>query len=671
MTAIQSPSTATTANSSVSRAKIWRAIQTIVADDDSSGLARLTRHGNATTHVTNALLEERLANDPSRLLPSHKHRVLQFDKTIRLEAFRKFGKSTKNLNALQVAMFQLREGVACQMLGLIRDHAPQDLAKFVGHTWGDRNSSLHLACFLGMPELVQLLLACGADPTAENMRRVRPTDCCHPDDACRIALDKYLVPVIPAGMRAEAAHDSKVKPQPVKRKSTTTSLSSSTARSTKRPSWGNATVKVPPAGASLTPPCLQVAAPPPPPPVAMPKLNCVASQLPAPAVSDPAPSQDGAPLKNIASASPAGYQEDDEQQYLSARVLLLLATPDCYLTQDQQVEVLPGSAPLDASSPCKQVPPMTHDLPPSPALSADKVDLVSSDTDHGGSLNDKLKISAAEDDYGDLDAFFKLADMVCSSPALSSAKVSPSAVGVNEGDGSTPPGQASVVALKTEPGDGCLSSCAASSGYPLIPGQDPAVSFRHWTSGDTDLCSSSNNETAGRAPCPSGGGCRQQQQKQQGDPPTQLEAPSDTSHVDDIQSLMDIWKTRQGSNHLAKAAPPDDRDLALLTSLVNQLTRTLSSWWDPQQHEHDYRSDHDWNFNNHHLHSDGGTNWQDKRGAGKDWNHHYHAGGGGPGWHCSDWVHTYHERLLDGGHCKDVSHHHSTMMLGREQIVAL
>lgn len=547
-TAIHKPSTTTTADSSVSRTKIWRAIQTIVADDDKSGLARLTRHGNATSHVTNALLEERLANDPSLLLPSHKHRVLQFDKTIRLEAFRKFGKSAKDLNALQVAMFQLREGVACQMLSLMRDHAPQDLAKFIGHKWGDHNSSLHLACFLGMPELVQLLLACGADPTAENMRRVRPTDCCHPDDACRVALDKYLVPVIPTVMKSDAIHDSKAKPQPVKRKSTTTSLSTSTARTNKRPSWGNAAAKVPPAGASLTPPCLQAAVAPPPPPATVANPTSEVPQLADAAVSDSTAVQDAACLKDHMSAAVADYQEENEQQYLTGIVLQLLASRSCYMTQAPLVEVLPFSASLDASPPCKDSPPTTHVLPPSPALSVSEDDPVSSDTDHGGSLNDKLQFSL-DDDFGDLDAFFKLVD---TSPGLPSAKNLTSVDAASNGDGSTPPWQGSVV--PPESGDGSHPSCSASSGHHPIPYQEPVTSFRHWTSGDTKYCSNLQHEHAGHAWRSSGEGGKHQQQHSL----TLLQESSDTSHADDVQSLMDAWIMRHGSNYMAKASPPGD-----------------------------------------------------------------------------------------------------------------
>ncbi|MCQ9191633.1 ankyrin repeat domain-containing protein, partial [Escherichia coli] len=52
------------------------------------------------------------------------------------------------------------------------------------HTWGYRNTSLHLAAFFGMPTLVQLLLDLGADPLVINRKNMAPADCCAGNDAC-------------------------------------------------------------------------------------------------------------------------------------------------------------------------------------------------------------------------------------------------------------------------------------------------------------------------------------------------------------------------------------------------------------------------------------------------------------------------------------------------------
>ena len=173
-----------------SPSKIWRAIQTAISADDKEGLTLMFQNQERVPHIKNVLIKERNINDASALPPSHKHRILQFDKTVRLDATKKFGKSVTDLNGLQVALFHGREDIACQLLYFLRQHAsPTELDSFLGHVWGKGNSSLHLACFHGMPRLVQLLLEMGADPHVTNACHFKPADCCK-DPGCLAVLEK-------------------------------------------------------------------------------------------------------------------------------------------------------------------------------------------------------------------------------------------------------------------------------------------------------------------------------------------------------------------------------------------------------------------------------------------------------------------------------------------------
>ncbi|ORY51480.1 ankyrin [Rhizoclosmatium globosum] len=52
----------------------------------------------------------------------------------------------------------------------------------MGRVWGDGNTVLHLASFLGMSDLVKRLLELGANPNKKNGRLYKPVDCCDTDE---------------------------------------------------------------------------------------------------------------------------------------------------------------------------------------------------------------------------------------------------------------------------------------------------------------------------------------------------------------------------------------------------------------------------------------------------------------------------------------------------------
>ncbi|OAD67294.1 hypothetical protein PHYBLDRAFT_151546 [Phycomyces blakesleeanus NRRL 1555(-)] len=176
------PTKQCTSASCCSPSRLWKSIQSMIANDSRDAFTTLSQDPERAPHLTRVLLTLRAANDPLLFPASHKHRVIQFDLPIRSEAVRKFGKQVTDLNALQLALLQRRDGMAHLILGFLRQTAsPKEVQIFVNHLWGQRNSSLHVACFLNMPRLVRLLLDCGADPAFRNARNLGPVDCSHPD----------------------------------------------------------------------------------------------------------------------------------------------------------------------------------------------------------------------------------------------------------------------------------------------------------------------------------------------------------------------------------------------------------------------------------------------------------------------------------------------------------
>ncbi|KAI8895817.1 hypothetical protein BC833DRAFT_517448, partial [Globomyces pollinis-pini] len=58
----------------------------------------------------------------------------------------------------------------------------------LGRVWGDGNTALHLASFLGMSELVKKLIELGAATSKSNDRKYKPVDCAG-DDITRMMFE--------------------------------------------------------------------------------------------------------------------------------------------------------------------------------------------------------------------------------------------------------------------------------------------------------------------------------------------------------------------------------------------------------------------------------------------------------------------------------------------------
>ncbi|KAI7847908.1 hypothetical protein BDC45DRAFT_471979 [Circinella umbellata] len=167
-----------TSTSCCSPLRLWRTLQTIIHNDSKDEFSRLCET-TPTELITRVLLTSRLSNDPALYSPSQKSRVIQFPIHVRQEAVRKFGKLVTDLNPIQLALVLKNPVIAFQLLVFLKNNATvQELTQFLHHTWGQRNTTLHLACFWNMSKLVRLLVDLGADTNARNTRLVLPVDCC-------------------------------------------------------------------------------------------------------------------------------------------------------------------------------------------------------------------------------------------------------------------------------------------------------------------------------------------------------------------------------------------------------------------------------------------------------------------------------------------------------------
>ncbi|KAH6574586.1 hypothetical protein BASA61_000595 [Batrachochytrium salamandrivorans] len=109
------------------------------------------------------------------------------DAEVTQDAQELLGPSMEHLNAIQIACILGDEEIAVTILDFvvrITDEigARKVLYEFMCRIWGNGNTILHLASFLGMSDLVKRLLELGAAPGKINERKYRPVDCA--DDDC-------------------------------------------------------------------------------------------------------------------------------------------------------------------------------------------------------------------------------------------------------------------------------------------------------------------------------------------------------------------------------------------------------------------------------------------------------------------------------------------------------
>ncbi|KAI9324136.1 hypothetical protein DFJ73DRAFT_259307, partial [Zopfochytrium polystomum] len=114
-------------------------------------------------------------------------RSYHHDSEVAADAEELLGISTDHLNAIHVACFLGDEEIALDILDFVARvtediQARKILYEFMSRVWGDGNTVLHLASFLGMSQLVKRLLELGANRHRKNGRKYKPVDCADDDE---------------------------------------------------------------------------------------------------------------------------------------------------------------------------------------------------------------------------------------------------------------------------------------------------------------------------------------------------------------------------------------------------------------------------------------------------------------------------------------------------------
>jgi len=104
------------------------------------------------------------------------------DPDILLDAKELLGPTVDHLNLIQIACFLFNEDLALDLLNFVVKasdelESKKILYEFMGKMWGDGNTTLHLASFLGMADLTKRLLDLGANVYKMNDRKYKPVDC--------------------------------------------------------------------------------------------------------------------------------------------------------------------------------------------------------------------------------------------------------------------------------------------------------------------------------------------------------------------------------------------------------------------------------------------------------------------------------------------------------------
>lgn len=81
------------------------------------------------------------------------------------------------------------EDLALELLDFIHRitdelESKKPLLEFVGRLWGDGNTVLHLASFMGLDQLVVKLIELGANTNKKNERQYKPVDCVADEVMC-------------------------------------------------------------------------------------------------------------------------------------------------------------------------------------------------------------------------------------------------------------------------------------------------------------------------------------------------------------------------------------------------------------------------------------------------------------------------------------------------------
>lgn len=160
----------------VSSASLGEKLFSYVSNGDMDGLMELFDECNKKSQTT-LLLQTLLT-----LSYPNTDRLYDFDPQYQNEADELLGPSVSHLNAIQIACIMEDEEMSLAILEFVSKatlemNAKKVLYEFMGSTWGNGNTILHLASFFCMADLVRRLLELGANVNRKNERKYKPVDC--------------------------------------------------------------------------------------------------------------------------------------------------------------------------------------------------------------------------------------------------------------------------------------------------------------------------------------------------------------------------------------------------------------------------------------------------------------------------------------------------------------
>jgi len=160
----------------VSSASLGEKVFSYVNDGDMDGLIAFFEDCNKKSQTT-LLLQTLLT-----LSYPNTERLYDFEPQYQNEAEELLGPSVSHLNAIQIACIMEDEEMSLAILEFVSKatlemNAKKVLYEFMGSTWGNGNTLLHLASFLCMADLVRRLLELGANVNRKNERKYKPVDC--------------------------------------------------------------------------------------------------------------------------------------------------------------------------------------------------------------------------------------------------------------------------------------------------------------------------------------------------------------------------------------------------------------------------------------------------------------------------------------------------------------
>ncbi|KAI9207888.1 uncharacterized protein BJ171DRAFT_596312 [Polychytrium aggregatum] len=176
-------------------AELERLIFSAINDGDRDGLIEILENPSSSTAILQLMLTTSYPNADH----FYKH-----DPEVQQDADELLGQSVENLNAIQIACILGDEEIASDILEFVvriteEIEARKVLYEFMGRVWGNGNTVLHLASFLGMCELVARLLELGANPNKKNERQYKPVDCTNDNETLLAFNNVTEAPRPPAG----------------------------------------------------------------------------------------------------------------------------------------------------------------------------------------------------------------------------------------------------------------------------------------------------------------------------------------------------------------------------------------------------------------------------------------------------------------------------------------